>query len=82
MMVILSHGKWRGLKTSSTTNHGLPILAFDQREHDLQETVIPRMVTLRDIVERDARPWKYYYQPQPAIEGWYVDYAPQRNDDD
>jgi len=57
-------------------------MAGTARKRFLQDTVVWRMNHLRGIVEREARPWTDYYQPQPAVEGWYSDYAPQRSDDD
>ncbi len=47
----------------------------------LQGTVVERMKTLRTIVEREARPWTDYYEPLPAVEGWFRHYVPQGSDD-
>lgn len=47
-----------------------------EREGFLQDTVTERMTSLRDLVERYARPWTAFYQPQPAVEGWYANYGP------
>lgn len=52
-------------------------IALDEasRAQFLTDVAIPRLKTLRDIVEQYARPWTDYYAPIPAVEGWYETYA-------
>jgi tagatose 1,6-diphosphate aldolase len=47
-----------------------------ERQKFLRTTGMGRLNRLSAIVDEHARPWTYFYDPQPVGEGWFTTYFP------